>query len=72
VQPLSFEDFAFRVESFDGRRCSRCGSAGTYLDEVIDDATGRRSYSCSDTAFCEKSRRDSGAEGTPAPGEDRA
>jgi len=72
VQPLAFEDFAFRVEAFDGRRCSRCGSAGTFLDEMIDDATGRRSYSCSDTAFCEKSRRGSGAKGTDAPGEDRA
>jgi alpha-D-ribose 1-methylphosphonate 5-phosphate C-P lyase len=71
VQPLSFEDFAFRVEAFDGRRCSRCGSAGTYLDEMIDDATGRRSYSCSDTAFCEKSRRGSGAQETLPPGEGR-
>jgi alpha-D-ribose 1-methylphosphonate 5-phosphate C-P lyase len=57
VQPLAFEDFAFRVEAFDGRRCGRCGSTATYLDEVIDDATGRRTYSCSDTAFCEKNRR---------------
>ncbi len=72
VQPLAFEDFAFRVEAFDGRRCSRCGSAGTFLDEVIDDATGRRSYSCSDTAFCEKSRRGGGAKEAHPPGEDRA
>lgn len=54
VQPLSFDDFAFRVEDFAGRRCSRCGSEGTYLDELIDDATGNRIYACSDTAFCEK------------------
>jgi alpha-D-ribose 1-methylphosphonate 5-phosphate C-P lyase len=54
VQPLSFEDFAFRVEKFHGRRCDRCGSTGTFLDEVVDDETGRRIYSCSDTAFCEK------------------
>ncbi|MCU0604591.1 MAG: alpha-D-ribose 1-methylphosphonate 5-phosphate C-P-lyase PhnJ [Desulfobacterales bacterium] len=72
VQPLSFEDFAFRVESFDGQRCSRCGAAGTYLDEVIDDATGRRSYFCSDTDFCEKARRGNGAKETRPPGEDRA
>ena len=71
VQPLSFEDFAFRVEAFDGQRCGRCGSAGTFLDEMIDDATGRRSYSCSDTAFCEKSRLGSGAKGTHSPREDR-
>jgi alpha-D-ribose 1-methylphosphonate 5-phosphate C-P lyase len=54
VQPLSFEDFAFRVEDFAGRRCSRCGSEGAYLDELIDDATGKRIYACSDTCFCEK------------------
>jgi alpha-D-ribose 1-methylphosphonate 5-phosphate C-P lyase len=57
VEPLSFEDFAFRVETFHGRRCGRCGSRGTFLDEVIDDETGQRTYTCSDTAFCEKSRR---------------
>ena len=56
VEPLSFEDFAFRVEAFHGRRCDRCGSRGTYLDEVVDDDTGRRTYTCSDTAFCEKAR----------------
>jgi alpha-D-ribose 1-methylphosphonate 5-phosphate C-P lyase len=65
VQPLSFEDFAFRVEAFAGRRCARCGSGGTYLDEVIDDATGRRTYACSDTAFCEKARRSCGAAEDP-------
>jgi alpha-D-ribose 1-methylphosphonate 5-phosphate C-P lyase len=66
VQPLSFEDFAFRVEAFVGRRCARCGSVGTYLDEVIDDATGRRTYTCSDTAFCEKARQSCGAEESPS------
>jgi len=56
VEPLAFEDFAFRVEAFAGRRCSRCGSADTFLDEVIDDETGRRTYTCSDTAYCSKCR----------------
>lgn len=54
VQPLEFDDFAFRVEAFHGRRCDRCGSAGTFLDEVIDDESGRRIYTCSDTSFCDK------------------
>jgi alpha-D-ribose 1-methylphosphonate 5-phosphate C-P lyase len=57
VEPLAFEDVDFRVEEFHGRRCRRCGSVNTYLDEMIDDATGRRTYTCSDTAFCEKARR---------------
>jgi alpha-D-ribose 1-methylphosphonate 5-phosphate C-P lyase len=54
VVPLEFDDFAFRVEDFSGRQCSRCGRTDTYLDEVIDDATGNRRYTCSDTAFCQK------------------
>jgi alpha-D-ribose 1-methylphosphonate 5-phosphate C-P lyase len=57
VEPLAFEDFSFRVEAFDGRRCKRCGAATTFLDEVVDDQTGRRVYTCSDTAFCDKVRR---------------
>jgi alpha-D-ribose 1-methylphosphonate 5-phosphate C-P lyase len=57
VTPLEFEDYRFRVEDFNGRRCGRCGSADTYLDEVIDDATGRRVFTCSDTAYCAKARR---------------
>jgi len=72
VQPLSFDDFAFRVEAFDGRRCGRCGSEGTYLDELIDDATGRRTYSCSDTAFCERARRGSDVKGALPPEEGAA
>src|SRR6185503_5445336 len=31
VVPLSFEDYPFAVESFNGERCARCGSANTYL-----------------------------------------
>lgn len=54
VEPLSFEDFSFRVEAFHGRRCDRCGSTGTFLDEVVDDDTGKRIYTCSDTAYCDK------------------
>jgi alpha-D-ribose 1-methylphosphonate 5-phosphate C-P lyase len=57
VEPLAFDDVPFRVEAFDGRRCARCGSADTFLDEVIDDASGQRTYTCSDTAFCEAARR---------------
>jgi alpha-D-ribose 1-methylphosphonate 5-phosphate C-P lyase len=69
VEPLSFEDFAFRVEAFHGRRCSRCGSAGTFLDETIDDETGRRTYTCSDTAFCEKIRGQNAATERQGPQE---
>ena len=54
VDPLEFEDFKFRVEDFKGMTCQRCGSADTFLDEIIDDATGRRMYFCSDTGHCDK------------------
>ncbi len=54
VEPLEFEDYKFRVEDFRGATCSRCGSSDTFLDEIIDSATGDRLYLCSDTGYCEK------------------
>jgi len=54
VAPLEFEDHRFRVEDFTGKRCARCGSQNTFLDEWIDDASGARIYVCSDTSFCAK------------------
>ncbi len=54
VRPLEFEDYPFRVEDFKGAVCSRCGSSTSYLDEIIEDETGVRTYFCSDTAYCAK------------------
>ncbi len=71
VAPLSFEDFAFRVEDFHGRCCSRCGAAGTFLDEAVDDATGGQIYTCSDTAFCRQNQRPGGARLPAGPEESR-
>lgn len=56
VEPLEFEDHPFRVETFAGRSCERCDATDTYLDEIIEDASGRRRYFCSDTGHCEKRR----------------
>jgi alpha-D-ribose 1-methylphosphonate 5-phosphate C-P lyase len=56
VTPLSFEDVAFRAERFDGHRCERCGSERSYLDEIVAEDGGRRSYRCSDTGYCAKMR----------------
>ncbi len=53
VEPLEFDDHPFRVEQFPVA-CTRCGSTDSYLDEIIDDANGRRSYYCSDTGYCDK------------------
>jgi len=58
VASLAFEDYPFRAETFPGRRCERCGSSDTYLDEVILDGSGRRGYQCSDTAFCLRRRQE--------------
>jgi alpha-D-ribose 1-methylphosphonate 5-phosphate C-P lyase len=54
VEPLEYEDAAFRVESFQGKACRRCGSTSSYLDEIIDDDSGGRAYLCSDSGFCDK------------------
>jgi len=54
VRPLEFEDYPFRVEDFKGAVCARCGSSTSYLDEIIEDKTGVRTYFCSDTAYCAK------------------
>jgi alpha-D-ribose 1-methylphosphonate 5-phosphate C-P lyase len=52
VTSLEFEDVKFRVESFAGQQCRNCGSTHSFLDELIDDHSGRRIYQCSDTAYC--------------------
>jgi len=54
VEPLEFEDYRFRVEDFNGAACARCGSRETFLDEIIDDESGRRAWYCSDTGYCDK------------------
>jgi alpha-D-ribose 1-methylphosphonate 5-phosphate C-P lyase len=54
VVPLEFEDYRFRVEDFRGKACDRCGATDTYLDEIIDDVSGKRLWFCSDTGYCDK------------------
>ncbi len=65
VKPLEFEDFPFRVEDFRGARCALCGSDRSYLDEMIDDATGTRSWRCSDTGYCLARQGAAAPEATP-------
>ena len=52
VASLAFDDYPFRVESFEGKRCRFCGSAGVFLDE-IPGADGSAVYQCNDTGFCQ-------------------
>ena len=55
--PLSFDDVAFRVESFADRitgqrhACTRCRATDSFLDEFINEA-GERVYQCSDADYC--------------------
>ena len=61
------EDVAFRAERFDGHRCERCGSERSYLDEIVAEDGGRRSYQCSDTGYCVKMRACRGRRSGEAP-----
>jgi len=50
VQSLDFDDHPFEVLP-QGHACHLCGSADTFLDEMVTD-TGEPLWTCSDTDFC--------------------
>ncbi len=54
VEPLTFDDVPFEVESADGASCRLCGSNETFLVEAPGDNS---TWACSDTAFCRRRRR---------------
>lgn len=56
VVSLAFDDIPFEKESFKGKKCRRCGSDGTYLDEMYDSVTDEKFYQCSDTSYCREVR----------------
>ncbi|SIS52931.1 alpha-D-ribose 1-methylphosphonate 5-phosphate C-P-lyase PhnJ [Neptunomonas antarctica] len=51
VKSLDFEDHPFEIQQWD-ESCAICGSHESFLDEVIMDDLGTRSFICSDTDFC--------------------
>ncbi|MPZ12947.1 MAG: carbon-phosphorus lyase complex subunit PhnJ [Chloroflexi bacterium] len=53
VRPLDFADYPFDVERFP-QGCAICGSTTTFLDEHPAADGVARTYTCSDTAACEK------------------
>lgn len=55
VRPLEFADYHFRVESFPDA-CDLCGSRTTFLDEIVQETSGRRIFTCSDTFQCRRNR----------------
>jgi alpha-D-ribose 1-methylphosphonate 5-phosphate C-P lyase len=54
VEPLTFEDVAFEVESADGATCRLCGSSESFLVESPGEAS---IWTCSDTAWCRRRRQ---------------
>ena len=65
VVSLDFEDHPFEATKA-SRHCDLCGSAESYLDEVLTDDRGGRMFVCSDTDFC-ASRRAAGHAGRLVP-----
>ncbi|KAA0010428.1 alpha-D-ribose 1-methylphosphonate 5-phosphate C-P-lyase PhnJ [Billgrantia pellis] len=51
VESLDFEDHPFEIQRWEAR-CALCGSAESFLDEVITDDAGGRMFVCSDTDYC--------------------
>lgn len=51
VTSLDFEDHPFQVQKW-SETCSICGTAETFLDEIVIDDAGRRRFVCSDTDYC--------------------
>ncbi len=51
VRSLDFEDHPFKAVRAP-HACAICGSAESYLDEVITDDQGGRMHVCSDTDYC--------------------
>jgi len=56
VVSLAFDDHPFAVERSTGNTCALCGATGVYLDEMIDESNGARSWQCNDTSFCRQRR----------------
>lgn len=52
INSLSFEDYPFKTENFEGKSCRICGASNVYLDEFIDENTGEKYYQCNDTSYC--------------------
>jgi len=52
VKSLDFEDHPFEVQQWE-QQCSLCGSAQSFLDEVIVNNEGERLFVCSDSHYCQ-------------------
>ncbi|PAQ15776.1 carbon-phosphorus lyase complex subunit PhnJ [Bacillaceae bacterium SAOS 7] len=52
VVSLAFDDYPFEVERIDGITCRKCGSAGVFMDELVDEETTEKYHLCNDTSYC--------------------
>ncbi len=55
VRSLDFDDRPFSIETWD-HVCERCGAKDAFLDEIIIDESGARSFACSDSFSCAQRR----------------
>ena len=60
VESLAFDDHPFEIQRWE-HQCELCGSADSYLDEVVVDDRGMRMFVCSDTDFCSGRRMEAQA-----------
>jgi alpha-D-ribose 1-methylphosphonate 5-phosphate C-P lyase len=61
---IDFDDHPFEIERWE-EACALCGSAASYLDEVITDDHGGRMFVCSDTDYCRRRQGEAGGEAQP-------
>ncbi len=61
VEPIAFDDYPFRPESFDGKSCARCGANDTFLVPVPQPG-GEEIHVCSDTRWCAGRQQRGGSE----------
>ncbi|CAN5702585.1 alpha-D-ribose 1-methylphosphonate 5-phosphate C-P-lyase PhnJ [soil metagenome] len=54
VEPLTFDDVPFEVETTPGARCARCGTDATFLVEVPAGADQPSRWVCSDSDRCDR------------------
>ena len=62
VESLDFEDHPFEIQKWE-HCCALCGSADSYLDELVIDDQGAKQFVCSDTDYCRQ--RCTGQEDAP-------
>ena len=60
VESLAFDDHPFEIQRWE-HQCELCGSAESYLDEVVVDDRGSRMFVCSDTDYCGQHRAEQAA-----------